>query len=261
MKKKNCAFLLSFSLLFSSLNPVMVNAKGSSDVSASDETEVFMEEMETDETNDTWEDEILTEDPVDEEIGDVIIDSIEMETSTPAIAVQTGELNDDQVPTEVSWTELEDQNIKYRYIGTTLYIELIDSSKQQIPTNYSGTTSGPWAIEDNETKAKNVSKIVINDGISAIGNQWFYSLSGYVFQNLTEVVLASSVKTIGKDAFSGDTKLRSINLGKIDSIGARAFQNNALSQIDLSETKTVGDTAFRGCKIEKLSLHKATAML
>lgn len=61
--------------------------------------------------------------------------------------------------------------------------------------------------------------------------------------------LPSALKTVGEEAFYGDTSLEKVVVPDgVTSIGARAFANSSVSQVDLPDTLTfISDDAFAGC--------------
>lgn len=102
------------------------------------------------------------------------------------------------------------------------------------------TISGNGAMDnyDNNnpgwyTHANNISKIIINEGVTSIGDYAFY----YEYTNLTEVHIPKSVKTIGEWAFYTATSLETVS-----------FAAN-------SELETIKKSAFHGCSsLETISI-------
>lgn len=67
--------------------------------------------------------------------------------------------------------------------------------------------------------------------------------------DIEEVVLPKTLTTIGEEAFSGCTKLTSINLGSVTEIGKSSFSNTAIEKITLGEgMTTIPESAFQNCK-------------
>lgn len=91
----------------------------------------------------------------------------------------------------------------------------------------------------------NISRLLVADGITAIGDN--------VFQEgnlLTEIVLPESVAAIGRNAFAGCKWLRGVyGARSVKSIGSRAFSGcGNLEEIALSEALSqIGPRAFENC--------------
>ena len=93
---------------------------------------------------------------------------------------------------------------------------------------------------------KNVTKVEIPDGVTAIGTGAFRDCN-----NLTEVVVPDSVVEIGCEAFSNCEKLTKINIPEsVLIINSSAFWYcTALSEIELPDgLKKIDEKAFIGCK-------------
>ena len=105
-----------------------------------------------------------------------------------------------------------------------------------------------YDIENNESpvfKNLNVKKIVIEDGVTNIGNCAFDCCTG-----LTSITIPDSVTSIGNDALQGCTNLTSITIpDSVTSIGAHAFSNcYKLISITLpSSITSIGEWVFAGC--------------
>ena len=114
------------------------------------------------------------------------------------------------------------------------------------------TISGEGAMkdynsDDNPSPVYNnsdVKKVVIEDGVTSIGNSAFDSC-----RNLTSVTIPDSVTSIGKDAFEACNSLSSITLSNnITSIGDFAFHGCPLTSITLPDSVTsIGYAAFHSC--------------
>lgn len=97
-------------------------------------------------------------------------------------------------------------------------------------------TSAPW---DNET----FSRVVIEDGITSIGEKTFRSRKG-----LHSVTLPKSLTAIGKSAFSDCPDLEEINLDSVSKIGESAFCGCGLKSITLSPAlERIEFMLFRAC--------------
>lgn len=106
-----------------------------------------------------------------------------------------------------------------------------------------------WFVDLGADKIAQIEKIVIGDGITGIGQYCFQSKTASTsYTNLKEVVLADSVKTIGKGAFGSDSALNKINLENITSVGMAAFAKCALEQVNFSSASIeINTNAFKGC--------------
>ena len=125
------------------------------------------------------------------------------------------------------------------------------------------STTIPWISHRSA-----ITKVVITDGITRIGNYAFYNCKGltsitlpnnltsignYAFQNctgLTSIPLPNSLTSIGGSAFGGCTGLTSITLpNNLTSIGNYAFQDcTGLTSITLPNSLTsIGGHAFEDC--------------
>ncbi|MBQ3680734.1 MAG: leucine-rich repeat domain-containing protein, partial [Paludibacteraceae bacterium] len=97
------------------------------------------------------------------------------------------------------------------------------------------------AFDINKTKVK---RVVIEDGITAIG------MSSFSFFELRNITIPNSVTTIEDMAFKGCTGLTYITIpNSVTSIGDLAFYGcEALTNVILSDSLTyIGKGAFRGC--------------
>ena len=106
----------------------------------------------------------------------------------------------------------------------------------------------PWynCIED-------VSAVVIEDGVTTIGDYAFYGMT-----NLEEVQIPKGVKTIGAYAFKNDTALEDVNLpSTLKKLGESAFYGcTGLSEVTIPEGMyTVWGYTFKNCtKLSKVTL-------
>ncbi len=98
----------------------------------------------------------------------------------------------------------------------------------------------PW--NDDKEIVKNV---VIEDGVTSIGNNAFYWCT-----SLTEISIPASVTSIGDYAFDNCTSLASVEIPKgVTTIGHGAFWNCiSLTEVSIPESVTsIGDNAFIYC--------------
>lgn len=123
----------------------------------------------------------------------------------------------------------------YDDITTTLYLEGYGA----IPEMKSSTL--PWAKYQ-----KNITKVVIEEGINQIGKLCFVD-----HKELREIVLSESVKSIVMRAFEGCSSIEEITIpGTVTNIGDMAFKNcTSLKKVVFEDgIKDIGCNMFQGCK-------------
>ena len=123
----------------------------------------------------------------------------------------------------------------YKTGELTLYADT-----SSVMADYSANEKRPWEYYI-------VRSVVVKQGVSHIGD---YAFDGC--DKLTSVVVeGDSFMTIGKNAFSGCTSLKSISFSEgTDSIGEYAFYNcSSLTSVDLSDAQVseLRDYTFAGC--------------
>ncbi len=173
----------------------------------------------------------------------------------------------DEVPDYGDTPEVPSNNIEWnlnRSTGT-LYISGTGPMK-----NYSANESAPWYIYQSQ-----INSVVIEDGITSVGDYSFYDFSGitsvtlpetitrigsyafYSCDNLEDINLGDKVKEIGDYAFYSCEKIKNITLGnKVNTIGSHVFYGcEGLTEITIPDSVTsVGDHAFYGSGIESLTV-------
>lgn len=169
--------------------------------------------------------------------------------------------------------------VTYKYDESTKTLTI---SGEGISNN---TGTDMWEEDYNApawSKLKNdVEKVVVNEGITAIGNHAFIS-----FEKLKEVQLPSTVETIGVAAFGGCYALANINMPEnlkefgaetffdckslesfvvpkgVSELPANMFQNcESLKTIDLGNVKEFGESAFRNCGFESFEIPEGVKTL
>ncbi len=106
--------------------------------------------------------------------------------------------------------------------------------------DYSNYKSIPWYDSRNS-----IEKVVINDGVTSIGERAFYNCT-----NLTEASAGKDVLSIGKRAFYNCSSLTTVSLGdKITSMGDSVFENcESLTGIIIPDSiEELGEDLFEGC--------------
>ncbi len=138
--------------------------------------------------------------------------------------------------------------------------------------NYDSADATPWSAHMSE-----ILNIVIDDGVTTIGNCAFYG-SGALGMRIPDSVTAignsafresalisanipGSVKSIGNDAFRACTSLVSADIEEgVEALGERAFRScNALTSITLPASVTsVGSGAFMQCEKMTSAIFKSS---
>ena len=148
--------------------------------------------------------------------------------------------------------------LRYEYsTGGTTTTVVQDASYKSLPASltipssvtiggksYQVTAIGSHAFY----QCRNITSIVISDGITAIGNSAFGYMWGTTFQ------LPSTLKTIGNESFCNCNQFTKLELpNQLESIGDGAFAScYQLNSVILPSTLTsIGENAFIGC--ERLS--------
>ena len=136
----------------------------------------------------------------------------------------------------VTWTKTESDGLTWTlYEDGTLTISGTGTMKDY------NSSDNPSPVCNNSK----VKKIVIEDGVTSIGNSAFAYCRG-----LISITIPDSVTSIGEDAFSYCTSLTSITIpNSVTSIGSHAFYYcTSLTSITISDSVTsIGDFAFAGC--------------
>ncbi len=110
------------------------------------------------------------------------------------------------------------------------------------------TISGSGAMGNNfvnSTLRTNIKSVIIENGVTTIGEYAFYYCTG-----LTSVTIPNSVTTIGQYAFSNCTVLTSVTIGNsVTSIGNNVFYNcRSLTSITIPDSvTTISNYAFMDC--------------
>lgn len=119
-----------------------------------------------------------------------------------------------------------------------------------------------------------ISSIVINEGITRVGNYAFYKApatsislpsslteigdSAFKATLITSLTVPANVETIGAEAFSSNTQLTTLNFesgSKLKTIGKHAFYTaQALTSVEIPDGVTsIGEQAFKSCiKLESI---------
>ena len=122
---------------------------------------------------------------------------------------------------------------------------------------YHGGSGGDGYYSPWNSDASNIQEVVIEEGITKIGNYAFYTYDPFwgvtaTFPNIKKVTIANSVTSIGDYAFHGCTGLTSMAIpANVTSIGDHAFyQCTNLASVTFasgSKLTSIGPSAFLFC--------------
>lgn len=237
--KKKC-FLPLFSLCLAMISYTPINVSAESEFISYEADDAFVSE-----------DDILgAEDNQNMKINDETDDSgfIDSEEYADSNLLETFDTEEDSGYIAVS-TKIP---IEFKYEGTTLYFRLKEGNTEAKLPDCPTVVAAKWARQDMEANAQAVTKIVIGNGITAIGKNNFCAGGNQLFENLAEVEVPSTLKEIGFGAFQGDSKLTKFDFSNLKSIGSVAFAGTGLTDVSIpSDGVVFGDEAFYDC--EKLS--------
>ena len=181
--------------------------------------------------------------PVPTQLGEYVA---HMGTVAPNDAVSHGA---DTTWTIITEAQAEPEIVAEGWSGYTTWTLTSDGTLTVSPTeqryngkcnmaNYhkiNGVLTLPWSAY-----ADQITKVVIEEGVNAIGQMAFYGLP-----NLTEVVLADSVQDIRNYAFKGCESLTDINLGKVLVLREGAFYGcSSLTDVDYSGAVVIAEWVF-----------------
>ena len=181
--------------------------------------------------------------PVPTQLGEYVA---HMGTVAPNDAVSHGA---DTTWTIITEAQAEPEIVAEGWSGYTTWTLTSDGTLTVSPTaeryngkcnmaNYhkvGGVLTLPWSAY-----ADQITKVVIEEGVNAIGQMAFYGLT-----NLKEVVLADSVQDIRNYAFKGCVSLTDINLGKVLVLREGAFYGcSSLTDVDYSGAVVVAEWVF-----------------
>ncbi|MCR5337518.1 MAG: leucine-rich repeat domain-containing protein [Lachnospiraceae bacterium] len=133
------------------------------------------------------------------------------------------------------------------------------SGKLNIPDQIIGTDGVKYDVVKIDPKAlkgaKNVTELNVGDNITEIPKGACSNMTG-----LTKVTLGKNVQNIAANAFSGDTKMKTLKLTgtNVQKIGKKAFYKTKVQTFDFSKQKKltmVGANAFAGTPAKTIKLY------
>ena len=161
----------------------------------------------------------------------------------PTLPPETDPIETSIIPPE-SETETEGGNnsgtigdLKWSFDTATGTITI--SGTGEMPDFDGGTR--PW----DEFKEWDLKSIVINEGVTSVGNQAFEFIP-----RVTSISLPSTLKSIGNGAFSGAVSLTALTIPTgVEKIGDVAFSEAGISSVRIPNTvKELGVAAFNYCQ-------------
>jgi len=108
--------------------------------------------------------------------------------------------------------------------------------------NSNSVSDPPWnVIKDS------ITKVVIEEGITTVGDYMFTSRTGH--RSINSVTIANSVTQIGRYAFAGCSSMASVTIGSgVTEIGIFAFSESGLTEIVIpGNVTTIGNGVFSKC--------------
>lgn len=157
------------------------------------------------------------------------------------------------------------ENVTYYYDSTNKVLTLSGSGATN---DYTGSGNGRSPFYQNATIRNNCTSIVVEEGITAIGNYLFFYLNqvesvtlpstvteirNYAFASCFKAAsleIPSGVTVIGESAFTGCRVLPSVTIpAGVETLPKQCFYNCwALTSLTIPGTvKTIGQSAFGGC--------------
>ena len=130
------------------------------------------------------------------------------------------------------------ENVTYSFVSSTGTLTISGTGAMKDYNDY--ISQVPWYAYRSSIK-----KVVINNGVTSIGDGTFESCTG-----LTSVTIPNSVTSIGSGAFASCRELTSITIpNSVTSIGDWAFYNcTGLTSVTIPNSVTsIGNYVFSGC--------------
>ena len=138
------------------------------------------------------------------------------------------------------------KNIQWKLMTNgDLYISGSGDMPEYKTVNMSGISGTYYEKSPIYSYASKIKKVVIENGITSIGNNTFYN----AYTSIKSVEIADSVTSIGNGAFSGCKALAEINIPNgVTTLGNSPFSNNAITSITIPSSITqIGSQCFFNC--------------
>ncbi|MCF0115771.1 MAG: leucine-rich repeat protein, partial [Erysipelotrichaceae bacterium] len=219
---------------------------------------------------------------------DVITEEVVTEEAEENVLEVTEKDNED---TETEETDVSDDASTNEYnVEEVIENEVITEIEEVFEVSYSGQAgpSATWALNEGTLTisgngsilregydnlanyANDIKKVIIQDGITSIGNNYFNgltqmesitipntvkSIGDFAFlrcENLKALVIPSGVTVINRNLCNGCSKLESVSIPEgVTSIGMYAFSGcKSLKSVNIPNgVKSIGESAFGGCEI------------
>lgn len=171
-------------------------------------------------------------------------------------AVKKGEtVKSGDVTYKVTASDEKTKTVEFSKTSSSSTSVTIPASVELKGVSYKVTLIAENAFKGN-TK---ITKVTIGNNVKSIGSSAFYGC-----KKLKTVTVGSGVTSIGSQAFANCSALTTVKgVSKVTEIGNKAFYKCAKlvqvgstsKTVTLSKVKTIGDSAFNGCKaIQKVNL-------
>lgn len=148
-------------------------------------------------------------------------------------------------------------NIKWRYDDETHTLYITGTGKMK---DYGAGDAGPYAPwarnKDGRYLPKEIEKIIVDEGVTRIGNGAFGSDYGFHRYSYHSVQLPSTLTEIGDYAFSEAHNLTGLILPqKLKKIGCSAFADSGLTKLHIPESlREINAYAFMGTNFSQVSI-------
>lgn len=148
-------------------------------------------------------------------------------------------------------------NTTWTFDGITGTLTIRGSGKME-DYAYTWESNAPWG-----TFIEDITSVVVSEGITHIGNGSFGGqMSANTFPNLSQVILPSTLESIGDYAFGGAPITAVLLPAALEKIGNYAFYGAELMTIELpTSVTTIGMGAFYGTKLVSIRVPSAVSSI